>query len=220
MKFEIIFEDQEILVVYKAAGVPTESKNVAQADMVTELANYRVKNKEKPEVYVVHRLDQPVEGIMVFAKTKEAANALTKQIKDHVFVKKYYAIITREQFPEEGVLEDYMVKDGRTNTSKVVSSNDPRAKKAKLSYKTVAQWDDRKLLDIQLYTGRHHQIRLQLASRTAPILGDVKYGGIKTGRNLALCSYSLGFRHPKTNKELNFSISPKGEDFVDCSLFK
>ena len=215
---DIIFEDNSILVCYKPAGLATQTRKIGEKDMESEALKYLKEKGERPEIHIVHRLDQPVEGVMVLAKTKEAANKLTKQLADHNFKKHYYAIITRESFTDEGHLVDYIVKDNRTNLSKVVGQNDPRAKKAELEYHTVDQWDDRKLLDIELFTGRHHQIRLQLASRTAPILGDVKYGGITTGRNLALCSWSIGFTHPETGEPMLFTIKPKGEDFADSKV--
>ncbi|CBK73484.1 ribosomal large subunit pseudouridine synthase D [Butyrivibrio fibrisolvens 16/4] len=215
---EVLYEDDSIVVVYKPAGLATQTRNIGEKDMESELSNYLKSKGESPEIHVVHRLDQPVEGVMVFAKTKEAANNLTRQIADHSFKKHYYAIITRESFPEEGDLVDYLVKDNRTNLSKVVKESDPRAKKASLKYHTVDEWDDRKLLDIELFTGRHHQIRIQLASRTAPILGDVKYGGVSTGHNLALCSYSIGFTHPTSGKPVTFQVKPKGEDFHDSKI--
>ena len=215
---EVLYEDDSIVVVYKPAGLATQTRNIGEKDMESELSNYLKSKGESPEIHVVHRLDQPVEGVMVFAKTKEAANNLTRQIADHSFKKHYYAIITRETFPEEGDLVDYLVKDNRTNLSKVVKESDPRAKKASLKYHTVDEWDDRKLLDIELFTGRHHQIRIQLASRTAPILGDVKYGGVSTGHNLALCSYSIGFTHPTSGKPVTFQVKPKGEDFHDSKI--
>ena len=214
----VIYEDESIIVCYKPAGVATQTKNIGEQDMVSLLNNYLSDKGEQPDIHVVHRLDQPVEGVMVFAKTKEAANNLTKQITEHSFKKHYYAIITRESFPEEGDLVDYLVKDSRTNLSKVVKESDPRAKKATLRYRTVDEWDDKKLLDIELFTGRHHQIRIQLASRTAPILGDVKYGGVATGRNLALCSYSIGFKHPVSGESMSFAIKPEGEDFKDSKI--
>lgn len=215
---DIIFEDESILVCYKPAGIATQTKSVGEKDMLSLVNNYLAGNNEAPTARVVHRLDQPVEGIMVFAKTAEAANKLTKQITEHTFKKKYYAIINRESFPDEGELVDYLVKDNRTNLSKVVKETDPRAKKAILRYRVVEQWDDRKLLDIDLYTGRHHQIRTQLASRTAPILGDVKYGGVSTGHNLALCSYFIGFNHPVTGERMGFDVRPKGEEFADSKV--
>ena len=215
---DVIFEDASILVCYKPAGVATQTRNIGEKDMESEISNYLKGKGESPEIHVVHRLDQPVEGVMVFAKTKEAANNLTKQIAEHSFKKRYYAIITRESFPEEGQLVDYLVKDNRTNLSKVVKESDPRAKRAELEYHTIDQWDDRKLLDIELHTGRHHQIRIQLASRTAPILGDVKYGGAATGRNLSLCSWFIGFTHPTTGESMSFKCTPRGEDFKDSKV--
>ncbi len=215
---EIFYEDESIVVCYKPAGLATQTKNIGEKDMESELSNYLKGKGESPEIHVVHRLDQPVEGVMVFAKTKAAATNLTKQLTDHSFKKHYYAIITRESFPDEGDLVDYLVKDNRTNLSKVVKDTDPRAKKASLKYRTVEEWDDRKLLDIELFTGRHHQIRIQLASRTAPILGDVKYGGISTGHNLALCSWSISFTHPTTGEPMTFTCKAKGEDFQDSKV--
>ncbi len=215
---KILYEDDSIIVCYKPAGVATQTKNIGEQDMVSLLNNHLAEKGEKPSIHVVHRLDQPVEGVMVFAKSSEAANKLTKEITDHTFKKNYYAIINREAFPNEGELVDYLVKDNRTNLSKVVKENDPRAKKAVLRYRVVEEWDDRKLLDIDLFTGRHHQIRIQLASRTAPIVGDVKYGGVSTGHSLALCSHHIGFIHPTTGEKMGFDIKPLGEDFRDSKV--
>ncbi|MCR4695577.1 MAG: RNA pseudouridine synthase [Pseudobutyrivibrio sp.] len=215
---EVLFEDKDLIVCTKEAGVPTQTKNASQKDMESILAGYLKENGEEPRVFVVHRLDQHVEGVMVFAKNQKTASALSKQITDHTFVKKYYAIISRESFPDQGELVDYLVKDTRTNMSKVVKESDPRAKKASLKYRVIDTWDDKKLLDISLYTGRHHQIRIQLASRTAPIVGDVKYGGVATGRSLALCSHFIGFVHPTTGDRMEFDIKPTGEDFKDSRV--
>lgn len=215
---DVIYEDKSILVCYKQAGIATQTRNIGEKDMESEISNYLKDKGESSEIHVVHRLDQPVEGVMVFAKTKYAANKLSKQIAEHSFKKRYYAIITRESFPEDGTLVDYLVKDSRTNLSKVVKESDPRAKKAELQYHTVDQWDDKKVLDIELHTGRHHQIRTQLASRTAPILGDVKYGGVSTGHSLALCSWFISFTHPTTGESVTFTCKPKGEDFQDSKV--
>lgn len=215
MDTTILFEDESIIVCVKKAGIPTETKAVGQQDMISVLKNYRSSKNEPAEIHAIHRLDQMVEGVMVFAKNDKAAALLSRQVKDHTFIKKYYAIINRESFPAEGKLEDYVVKDMRSNISRVVKSTDPRGKKAELEYKVIYHWDDRYLLDINLLTGRHHQIRLQLASRTAPIIGDVKYGGLDTGRPLDLCSYMIGFIHPVTGEALEYTIIPQGQDFVE-----
>lgn len=217
---EILFEDKNILVCYKPAGISTQTKSVGQADMVSEISNYLAKKGEKPEVYVIHRLDQPVEGVMIFAKDKESAAKLSKQVAEHSFGKRYFCIVQSDSLPKEGILEDYLVKDSRTNMSKVSFKNDRNAKHAKLSYKTIDKWDGKRLLEIELYTGRHHQIRVQLSSRQAPILGDVKYGGTRTKQSICLCSHYLSFEHPKTNEKMEFDITPKGSDFLGSILCK
>ena len=212
---EIIHEDDAIIVCYKPAGFATQSSNDAEPDMESWLKNYRAEKGEEPYIGVIHRLDQPVEGVLVFAKTKEAAANLTKQLREHKITKKYYAIITRGNLPAEGTFTDYLVKDGRKGRAMVVSETDPRGKKSSLSYRVVSEVDDMRLLDITLHTGRFHQIRAQLASRTAPIYGDAKYGGVFTGRPLALCAYKSAFLHPVTGRPMEFDIHPKGEDFAD-----
>jgi 23S rRNA pseudouridine1911/1915/1917 synthase len=213
--WDILHEDNEVLVVYKPAGLATQSAKPTEKDLESELKNYRVKKGEDPYIGVVHRLDQPVEGVLCFAKTRAAMDALTKQLREHTLMKKYYAIITRGNMPTQGVLEDYLVKDGRKQRAMVVKETDPRAKKARLTYRVISEVDDMRLLDITIESGRFHQIRAQLASRTAPIYGDVKYGGVSTGRPLCLCAYYLRFAHPKTGAMMEYEIHPKGEDFYD-----
>ncbi len=213
--WEILHEDEDVLVVYKPANLATQSAKSTEKDLESELKNYRVQKGEDAFIGVVHRLDQPVEGLLCFAKNREAMDALTKQLRDHTLMKKYYAIITRGNMPHQGVLEDYLVKDGRKGRAMVVKESDPRGKKAKLTYRVISEVDDMRLLDITLETGRFHQIRAQLASRTAPIYGDTKYGGVASGRPLCLCAYFLRFTHPKTGAMMEYEIHPKGEDFYD-----
>ncbi len=215
MELEVIFEDEDILVCYKPAGLATQTSSVTEMDMVNLIRNYRASKGEDTYVGVIHRLDQPVEGLLVFAKNAAAAAILCKELQTRSFAKYYYAIVTRENIPESGTLEDYVVKDGRKNRAMIVGQSNPRAKKARLSYSLVKKVDDRSLLDIHLDTGRFHQIRVQLASRTAPILGDVKYGGSRTGAPLCLCSYRLQFTHPVTEEGMDFSIKPRGREFGD-----
>ncbi len=214
MVLEVVFEDEDILVCYKPAGIATQTSNVAEQDMVSLIRNYRSAKGEDTYVGVIHRLDQPVEGLLVFAKNAAAAAILCKELKKIQFAKSYLAIVTRENIPPQGVLEDYVVKDGRSGRAMVVNENNPRAKKARLAYEVIAKVDDRNLLKISLETGRFHQIRVQFASRTAPILGDVKYGGTKTGEPLCLCAYRLQFTHPVTEEGMSFEISPKGKEFA------
>lgn len=214
MVLEVMYEDEDVLVCYKPAGIATQTQDVASQDMVSLVRNYRNAREGETYVGVIHRLDQPVEGILVFGKNAASTAILCKELKERQFAKYYYAIVTRENIPAEGVLEDYVVKDGRKGRAMIVKENNPRAKKARLFYEVVDKKDDRSLLKIKLDTGRFHQIRVQLASRTAPILGDVKYGGSNTGNPLCLCAYRLQFNHPVSEEGMRFEITPRGEDFA------
>ena len=202
MEIRILFEDEQIIVCEKPAGVAVQTKRLGQADMESLLKNRRAGKGELPYIGVVHRLDQPVSGVMVFAKTKEAAAALSRQIASGLADKFYYAVT--------GQFTDYLLRDGRTNTSAVVESSTPGAKRAELSYEVLEQKNGRAVLRIHLGTGRHHQIRVQLAHAGMPIVGDRKYNfkeNMKlSGEPLCLCSYKIGFRHPKTRRNLAFEI--------------
>lgn len=221
MNLQIIHEDNDIILCYKPAGVATQTKRLGQQDMESLLKNYRAKKGELPYIGVVHRLDQPVEGVMVFAKNQKAAASLSKQVQEHMIGKYYYAVSAHAPSQAKGVLEDYLLTDKKTNHTTVVSSNMgnnlPReAKIAKLEYKVIAQekveaGTNRALFDIKLHTGRQHQIRVQLAYMGCPLVGDSKYGDSKG--QLALCSYRLQFTHPTTGKVMDFSIKPQGEQF-------
>lgn len=210
MNLSILYEDEDILVCHKPAGVAVQTKRLGQADMESLLKNYRVEKGETPYVGVVHRLDQPVEGIMVFAKTKEAAAALSRQIAAKLADKYYYVMVDGVPERKKGTLEDYLVRDGRTNTSAVVTRGTPEAKRAELSYEVEEQKGGRAILRIRLETGRHHQIRVQLAHAGMPIVGDRKYNFKEnitpSEGGLRLCSYRIGFRHPKSHKNLVFEI--------------
>lgn len=212
---EVLFEDEYILVVNKPAGIATQAKGIAERDLESECKKYRKSKGEVPEIYVVHRLDQPVSGILVLAKTKEAAAALTKGMKEDDFSKDYRAIVFKESAVKPGdKLVDYLIKDGKTNTSCVVPRNIPGAKEAILTYETEEDKDKTASLLVHLKTGRHHQIRVQLANAGMPILGDLKYGtkdSIDYSKdnkisNVKLCAYHLEFNHPKTGGHMEFSI--------------
>ncbi len=237
---EILQEDRDILVCRKPAGIPVQTAKLGQQDMVSLLKNYRAGNREVPEIYTVHRLDQPVEGVMVFAKTQQAAASLSKQIQQKTMDKYYYAIVEGTPGSPEGKLEDYLLRDGKTNTSRVVSPGTQGAKKAVLSYRVLQmkKGSDRKhgerkeelahevqkaeaaggyqsLLEIHLETGRHHQIRAQLAHAGYPLTGDKKYNpACQSGYlPIGLCSVRLAFCHPATGRKLEYAIEPKGEAF-------
>lgn len=207
---QVIYEDATVIVCRKPAGVATQTKRLGQADMESLLKNYRVEKKEPPYIGIVHRLDQPVSGVMVFAKTKEAAAELNRQIAARLTDKYYYAMTDGVPPQKKGVLEDYLLRDAKTNTSSVVTQKSPDAKLACLSYEVAEQNDRNAVLRVVLETGRHHQIRVQLANAGYPIVGDRKYNFKEnmtpTESGLKLCSYKIGFRHPVTRKKLEFEI--------------
>lgn len=228
MNLSILFEDAHVIVCYKPSGIPTQTANPSAADMVSLLKNYlykKQKEKKEPYVAVIHRLDQPVEGILVFAKTPFAAKELNKQMQQGVGFGKYYkAVLCGVPVNESGVLEDYLVKDGRTNTSRVASASEKDAKKAVLSYEVLDTYEideqTKSLVRVKLDTGRHHQIRVQMANMGCPIWGDTKYGVKDESADLkgawqqiALCAYRLEFVHPKTKKKMEFEVEPQGEGF-------
>lgn len=209
MDLKIIYEDEQLIVCLKPAGVATQTKRLGQPDMESLLKTYRVRKGEVPYIGVVHRLDQPVAGVMVFAKTKEAAADLSRQVQTKAADKFYYAVTDGVPAEEKGTLEAYLLRDGKTNTSKAVKEDTSGAKKATLSYEVLAEDGEQAVLKIRLDTGRHHQIRVQLAHAGYPIVGDRKYNtnaAASSDGGLKLCSYKIGFMHPKTHKKLEFEI--------------
>jgi len=209
-KLDIIYEDGDILVCHKPAGVATQTKRLGQQDMESLLKNYRAKKGEPPQIWVVHRLDQPVEGVMVFAKNQKAAADLSKQVQQHIIGKYYYAVSAYEPNEKAGVLEDYLLTDKKTNVTRVVEAGVKDAKKAKLEYEVVNTKEDKTFIRVKLHTGRQHQIRVQLANMGSPLIGDGKYGKGQSRDGLALCSYRLEFIHPTTKKEMKFEVVPRG----------
>lgn len=229
----IIYEDDHIIVAYKPAGIATQTSRVGQQDMVSELKNYIHKDNKKsginkePYLGLIHRLDQPVCGLLVFAKTKTAAASLSHQLENGEIEKYYYAIVLGKPQKSKDILIDYLYKDGRTNMSYIVKEDFPEAKKAALEYRTVKtlvaleENIEATMLEIKLITGRHHQIRVQLSSRDIPILGDGKYGSMKSKdfskdsacKNLALCAHKLRFKHPMSGEEMTFERDPEDEIF-------
>lgn len=231
----ILYEDRHIIVCHKPAGVPVQSANMRVRDMVSILKLYLLEQNAskhaqgEPYIGVVHRLDQPVQGIAVFAKTKKAAADLSAQMaggKALGQVRKQYCAVTVRSNPsdqdtaESAELVDYLLKDGKTNTSRIVPKGTRNAKESRLRYHILEEKGEWSLVDIELLTGRHHQIRVQLAGAGMPIAGDQKYGSaVQEHRDssekeiLALCAYRLSFRHPQTGKEMVFSVNPRGGAF-------
>lgn len=211
----ILFEDTEILICRKSAGIAVQTKRVGEQDMESLLRNYRAGKGEKPYIGVVHRLDQPVEGILVFAKNPRAAAVLSQQLQQDGFGKYYRGVVWGKMPQKEGRLEDILQKDGRTNISRVVPSGTQGGKRAVLDYKVLGKQTDTSLVEIRLHTGRHHQIRVQLAHAGCPLVGDRKYGNTASlSVPLALCACCLAFRHPISGKLLTYQVEPEGEAFL------
>lgn len=208
-----LYEDNHLLVVEKPVNMPVQGDISGDRDLLTALKGYVKEKYAKPgEAYLglVHRLDRPVGGVMVFARTSKAASRLTKQFASREAKKRYVAIVRGDPLPE-ALLTDYLVKDEAANTTHVCAEGTPGAKKAMLQYALLGKSGDTALLDITLYTGRPHQIRVQLAHAGLPILGDQKYNPSPVpGEQIKLFSYALTLRHPTLGEEMTFFATPKG----------
>lgn len=211
---KIIYEDNHVIVVEKPVNVPSQSDKTGDKDLLTMIKEYLKEKYHKPgEAYLglVHRLDRPVGGVMVYAKTSKAAARLSEQIRQKQFTKKYLVIVDGKMEQKQGILEDYLWKNERTNTSKVVEEGTKNAKYAKLEYEVLKYVPETNLsvLKITLETGRHHQIRVQLSHVGHSIYGDQKYGSRGKGKQIALWAYELSFLHPITKEKLNFTDMPE-----------
>ena len=207
---EILYEDNHLIVVVKPYNILSQSDDTKDIDMLTIIKKYLKEKYNKPgNVYLglVHRLDRPTSGIMVFAKTSKAAARLSKQMQDNKFTKKYLAIINKTLQENSGTFEDYLLKDKNNNS---IISDEKDGKYAKLNYKVIDSKDNLSLVEIELLTGRHHQIRVQFASRGYALYGDQRYG-IEDKNQLALYAYCLEFLHPITKEILVFKKYPSGD---------
>ena len=207
----ILYEDNHIIVVIKPVNVLSQADNTNDEDMLTLIKKYIKEKYQKPgNVYLglVHRLDRPVGGIMVFAKTSKAASRLSDQIRNNQMHKSYYAVVHGILQNKEGTLKNKIEK----LDNKKVLIDTPNGKEAILNYKVIKEKDNLSLLDINLVTGRYHQIRLQFANIDHPLYGDNLYGK-KDNKNIALFAYKLSFLHPTTKEELTFEVKPNSEIF-------
>lgn len=221
MEIDILYEDRELLVCRKPAGVPVQTGKIGQKDMVSILRNYRNGKESDTYIGLVHRLDQPVQGVMVFAKTKMAAADLSRQMADGKMKKQYLAVVCGKPLKKEGVLVDYLLKDGRTNTSTIVPEGTKGAKRAELRYRIAAETPEYALAEIDLLTGRHHQIRVQMAGAGMPLAGDRKYNLSREGQTekyVALAAHRLSFVHPVSKKEMSFERKPAGTAFENFQI--
>ncbi|SFB07298.1 23S rRNA pseudouridine1911/1915/1917 synthase [Lentibacillus halodurans] len=215
MEIPIIYEDNHLLVVEKPVNIPVQEDSTNDKDLLTMLKDdIKVRYQKPGNVFLalVHRLDRPVGGVMVFAKTSKAASRLSDAIRREAFEKRYLAVVRGSPSKDRGMLEDYLLKDHRENKVYVVSQKIKKAKKAVLDYEVIGDSDGLSLLSINLHTGRPHQIRVQLASIGCPIYGDQKYGQKvnQPGQQIALWSHTLAFEHPtKKDTTKSESFPPK-----------
>jgi 23S rRNA pseudouridine1911/1915/1917 synthase len=214
MDLNILYEDKYILCLEKPQGIPSQSDKTNDPDLMTEAIEYLKKKEANPYIGLIHRLDRPVGGVIVFAKTEYANKELSKQVQQRETKKEYMAVVCGKPEDNKGVLEDYLKKLKTINMSKVTTPDDKQAKLAKLEYEVLDsvvtdEYGALTLLKIILHTGRHHQIRAQLSNAGMPIWGDNKYNRVfmkkKEFTQIALWSYKFGFKHPKTKEYKEFT---------------
>ena len=204
---EVLFEDENLIVAIKERGLLSEEHEL-KPNMVRSL-----KEVTGGEIYPVHRLDKDAGGVMVYAKTKSAAASLSAQAGDRTMKKTYLAILHGKPQEESGTLEDLLFLDKGKNKSFVVKKERRGVKKAILNYRVISQKDGNALIEVELLTGRTHQIRVQFASRKMPLFGDRRYGAKDESRIIALWSKEISFLHPVTKERMTFCKLSEEEIF-------
>ena len=208
----ILFEDNHIIVVVKPYNIAVQEDSSGDKDMLTIIKEFIKERDKKPgNVFLglVHRLDRPTGGVMVFAKTSKAAERLSAQLKEKKLKKHYLCVVNGKPQLSSNELVTYLKKDEKTNTVSIAPKSCEGVKEAILRYNVVATRKDFSLIDIDLVTGRSHQIRVQMSKQlNLPIFGDFKYGDKSHGGNLALWAYDLTFVHPTTKKAMRFMAMP------------
>ncbi len=212
----ILHEDNHIIVVLKPQNIPTcgdESKDDNLLDMVKRYIKVKYNKQGNVFVGLVHRLDRPTGGVMVFAKTSKAASRLTEQLQKGDFEKKYLTVLVGTPNRTHATLTNYLKKNGVNNTVTICTQSDEGAKLASLDYTILESNDKYCLSEVNLHTGRSHQIRVQMSGINNPVYGDMKYGGERAQKGkLALWAYSLSFTHPTTNERLRFIVEPPKDE--------
>ena len=213
---QVVYEDNHIIVVNKEVGEIVQGDKTGDTPL-SEIVKQFIKEKyKKPgNVFcgVVHRIDRPVSGLVIFAKTSKALERLNKMLRDGEIHKTYWALVEGKPEKAEATLENYLVSDGRLNKTFISSPDNPQAKKSNLSYKTIANGDRYTLLEVNLMTGRKHQIRAQLSGIGHPIKGDLKYGARRSNRDggISLQAHKISFIHPVSKLPIDLEISPLPE---------
>lgn len=218
----ILYEDNHIIVVLKPQNVPTCEDESKDKDLLNMVKEYIKVTYHKPgNVYVglIHRLDRPTGGVMVFAKSSKAAGRLSEQMKTGDFEKKYLTVLVQTPKEKKAVLTNYLKKNAVNNMVYISSQAVEGAKMAQLDYTVVDEKEDLCLAEVRLHTGRSHQIRVQMSAIGCPVYGDMRYGGEKAKKGkLALWAYYLAFTHPVTGERMVFKVQPP-EDVVPWTLF-
>lgn len=211
---DVIFEDNQILVAVKPQNLPVQQDESEDKDFLTMLKDYLIKEHNKPgKAYLglVHRLDRPTGGVMVFAKTSKSAERLSQQFKSHSTEKTYFAVVEGVPRFKQMRLVNYLKKDEKNNIVKVCTQTEEGAKEAVLDYQVLETKNNRSLVKIHLQTGRSHQIRVQFATIGCPVCFDQKYGNQKEKGNLALWSTILKFDHPVSKARVTFKVIPPAD---------
>ena len=219
-KLNVLYEDNHIIVVEKEPNMLSQSDITGDMDLLTIIKEYIKTKYNKPgNVYIglVHRLDRPVGGIIVFARTSKAAKRLNEQIRNHEFNKTYVAILDGILDKKKGKLINYLYKDEKLKKSFVTDKNNKNAKLSELNYEVIGYYKDKTIVKINLITGRHHQIRVQFSNIGYPLCGDQLYG-VKNKKQIKLFSYKLEFIHPTLMKKLTFKMLPKWEELEDETI--
>ncbi len=225
IKEHILYEDKHIIVLCKQSGQLSQPDKNNNQNLKNDLENYLIdsgQRQKSPFIGVIHRLDRPVGGVMVYGKTKEGTALLNKELQSNAFKKEYLAVVRGCPKQEQGTLIHTLLKNQKMNQSAVVDKNTPKSKEASLSYNCLQTVNHPTLgpctlIKIQLHTGRHHQIRVQFSAIGHPLLGDNKYG-LRDNQPLGLWAYSLALQIPYENKRHIFTKSPSQPPFTMFQL--
>ncbi|MDE6741109.1 MAG: RNA pseudouridine synthase [Muribaculaceae bacterium] len=211
-----VYEDNHIIIIRKEAGEIVQGDKTGDTPLSDIIKAYLKEKYHKPgNVFcgVVHRIDRPVSGLVIFAKTSKALSRLNEMIKKGDIHKTYWALIEGHRKEKEGVIESWLRSDGRLNKTRVVAKDAPDAKLSKLCYRVIAEGERYSLLEVKLLTGRKHQIRAQLSATGTPIKGDLKYGAKRSnpGGGISLLAKKIEFIHPVSKEEIVVETEPLPE---------